>query len=177
MSAYRNLLARRFRNLRGLPCWLVHGNFGTWLSLYFGRPSVVVREGKPSSSSRFSKRRRAFVEGEFLLWIEMADWEYTEPPRLRIQPTSRQRIRKAAALLQGQVLSAIATRKRPLEVTFHFDEGGALRVWRGADLKPDDPLWHLYLRGRGISLLANGAISGARRGLPKIRAEACEVPI
>ena len=147
-----------FRHLHSKPCWQAVAEFGTYLSLYFGAPKVKVLEAKPGARSMHNKRRRAFVDGEFLLWVEMADWEYSAQRKSRIRPTSRARIRQVAVELRGQVLVHITVKPRLRETTFRFDQGGALRVWPGVDLRDDDVLWHFFLteQGHAISFRADG---------------------
>jgi hypothetical protein len=147
-----------FRHLHGLPCWQAYGEFGTWLSLHFGAPRVVTREAIPDSKVKSLQRRKAWVDGEHFLWIEMAAWEYAEPRGPRLKSRSRESIRRAAAILCGQVLKSVTIRPRSRQTMFRFDHG-VLTTWPYDDLQPDDPLWHLYTKNRCLSLHANGLLS------------------
>jgi hypothetical protein len=147
-----------FRHLHGLPCWQASGEVGTWLSLHFGAPRIVTREPIPDSKVKSLRRRKAWVNGEYHLWIEMAAWEYTEPKGPKLKPRSRESIRRVAALACGQVLKRVTIRPRSRKSIFQFDYG-TLTTWPYADLGPDDPLWHLYTRTQCLTLQSGGLLT------------------
>jgi hypothetical protein len=167
-----------FAHLHALPCWHSVGEYGTWLSLYFGRPRVVVHEALKQSRSTMRRRRLAYVTGEFLLWVEMGDWEYSDRGGSRIRPSSRTTIRRTAKLLRGQVLRRVTVKPRAVETIFRFDYG-TLRVWPCRDLQTDDPLWHLYTSKRGLTLRRDGFLShGPSKGKERvIRCKACSYDV
>jgi hypothetical protein len=178
MSGGTALTGKYFANLHALPCWNSFGEYGTWLSLYFGRPRVVVHEALKRSRLKRLRRRRAYVSGEFLLWVEMGSWEYSDRDGSRIKPSSRKTIRHAAKLLCGQSLRRVVVKPRAVETIFRFDYG-TLRVWPYRDLQPDDPLWHLYTPKRVLTLRRDGMLShGLSNGKQRlIRSNTCSYDV
>jgi hypothetical protein len=155
----RSLIKRYFGKIAGQPCWHVTAEFGTWLSLNFGAPSLRVEGAVPDSDIPGFRRRRVFVDGEALLWIEMGAWELLMMGRrIHHSSQSRHQLRKAAAQLDGQKLLSVNLQVDPLATTFIFEEECELRVFVGPDLSSDDPLWHLYVGKGCISLIADGTL-------------------
>lgn len=155
-----SLLAEHFSLLAAQPCWQCTANYGSWLSLHFGQPRIVVREPVPNAKRLSMQRRSADVQGDFLLWIEMGAWEYSEEGKpLQHSEQSREALQKVAALLQGQCISSVQLLHARTETIFEFDQGGQLRVWPHADASADDPLWHLYLPEKILTFQANGHIA------------------
>ncbi|WP_148293024.1 hypothetical protein [Comamonas sp. B-9] len=155
-----SLLAEHFSLLAAQPCWQCTANYGSWLSLHFGQPRIVVREPVPNAKALAMRRRRADVQGDFLLWIEMAAWEYSEDDKpLLHSEQPRESLQQAAARLQGQCISGVRLLHARTETIFDFDQGGQLRVWPHGDARADDPLWHLYLPEKILTLQANGHIA------------------
>ena len=154
-----NPTRRYFDRIARQPCWHATAEYGTWLSLNFGQPKLVIREGNPSSKSELMRRRKVTVQGDGLLWVEMGAWELREGRRrLFHSEQSRSFLRRAAARLDGQILVRLEVQTSPLRSTFSFDHGSVLSVWAHETNEDDDPLWHIY-GGRGcLSLLAGGKV-------------------
>lgn len=154
------LLTEHFSLLVAQPCWQCTANYGSWLSLHFGQPRIVMREPDPNANVLSMRRRRADVQGDFLLWIEMGAWEYSEDGKpLQHSEQTREFLRQAAARLQGQYISRVQFLHACTETIFDFDQGGQLRVWPHRDASADDPLWHLYLPEKILTLRGNGRIA------------------
>lgn len=159
MSTAEQVVRRYFGSLADLPSWNATAEYGSWLSLSFGKPHVVVREANPRSRAKSFRRRRTFVQGDYFLWIEMGDWEYFE--RRKRLSSSRQRrthLRRTAAMLEAQKLTRFELKPTTRESVFTFDQGGLLRVWPARDAKPNEPLWHLYVKQNCLSFLADGTL-------------------
>ena len=157
MATTRALLREYFQPLEKLPCWNVTAEFGSWLSIRFGQPHLLVREGNPKSKLKGLRRRAVFVEGEFLLWIEMGSWRLLEDGKqLFHSEQARAYLRRAAARLDSQKLSRIELTLHPSKTVFAFDHGSELHVQPTEKAQPDEALWHMYGAGRCLSLLANG---------------------
>ena len=160
MPITTSLLTKHFSLLAAQPCWQCTANYGSWLSLHFGQPRIVVRAPQPNAKVASMRRRRAGVEGDFLLWIEMGAWEYSEDGKpLQHSEQPREFLQQAAARLQGQCISGVQLLHSRIETLFDFDQGGKLRVWPHADARADDPLWHLHLPEKILTLQANGQIA------------------
>ena len=105
------------------------------------------------------KRRRVFVVGEFLLWVEMGAWELFEGgKRLFHSEQPRSYLRRAAARLDSQQLSLVELTCNPVSTVFIFDHGSRLHVRPTEEAAPDEPLWHIYAQGKCLSLLSNGTL-------------------
>src|SRR5215213_4517459 len=160
MATPSSLLREYFGPLQGLLSWHGTAEFGTWLSLSFGQPRLTVREGKPQAVSKLLRRRRIFVEGDFLLWIEMGAWElFEDGRRLFHSGQSRRSLRRAAARLEAQRITRVEITADPVGTVFSFDLGSQLHVRPTEDAEPDEGLWHLYSSDRCLSLLANGTLT------------------
>ena len=159
MATASALIREYFGPLRALPCWHVTAEYGSWLSLRFGRPRLDVREGNPKARSARLKRRRVFVEGDFLLWVEMGAWDLVENGKRRFHSEqTRDSLRRAAGCLESQKLVRVELSTTPTKTVFTFDFGSQLRIRPTEDAEPDEALWHLYSRKRCLSMLANGTL-------------------
>lgn len=153
-----SILRRYFRKVTGLPCWGVQSEFGTWLSFQFGEPSLDIKESV--HGPKLLNRRRVFVIGPYNLWIEMGSWEiFKNGPRPMFHSgQTREKLRRAAAHLSGQILIGISQTKKPLVTEFKFDHGYRLRVTKHYRARRDEHLWHFYLQRRVTSLRADGRL-------------------
>jgi len=161
----------------GLPCWEASSEFGTWLSLRYGQPQIKVREGNPSGENERQRRRRVFVDGDFLLWVEMGEWEYFEHGKRKYHSgQSRTCLRRVAARLQSQCVSSVDVIELPATVRFEFDMGGCLVVRAEKNAEPDDSLWHIYAFGDCLTMRANGKLEygeSKSKRLRKVQAKLC----
>ena len=159
MATTRALLREYFAPLASMPCWNVTAEFGSWLSLCFGQPRLEIREGNPDSKLKNLRRRAVFVEGEFLLWVEMGAWQLLENGKLLFHSgQARKYLRRAAGHLDSQKLLRVELTTDPARTVFAFDHGSELHVGPTADSEPDEPLWHVYGAGKCLSLLADGTL-------------------
>src|SRR5690349_21194900 len=73
------------RPLLGQLAWHVRGGYGSFLTLEFGQPHIEIREPinpSPDHSARVQRnllRRRAFIVGDWHLWIQYCDWTISVP--------------------------------------------------------------------------------------------------
>jgi hypothetical protein len=159
VTSTTSLFRDYFGQLEGLPCWETSTEFGTWISLRFGNPTIRIREGNPDGETERQRRRRVYVEGEFLLWFEMGQWEFFENNKLKFHSgQSRAYLRRAANRLQSQCLASVEFLPDNTESKFEFDLGARLIVRPTADAEDDDSMWHLYTRDRCLTMLANGTL-------------------
>lgn len=157
MATAGALIREYFGPLRRLPCWHVTAEYGSWLSLRFGRPRLDVREGNPKAKSERLRRRNVFVEGDFLLWVEMGAWDLLENGKRSFHSEQpRSYLRRAAASLESQKIVGVELDANPTSTVLTFDFGSSLHIRPTDDAEPDEALWHLYSRKRCLTLLANG---------------------
>jgi len=177
MTTTLSLFRDYFGLMGSLPCWDASSEFGTWLSLSYGQPKVKVREGNPAGDTARQRRRRVTMEGDFLLWFEMGEWEYFEDGKRKYHSEqSRAYLRRVAARLQSQCLSSVAVLELPAVVRFEFDLGGTLLVRSSMDAEPGDPLWHLYAFDRCLTLRADGVLEHGRsasKNMRKVQLKPC----
>jgi hypothetical protein len=159
MPTSQSVISEHFAEVVGRPCWQVSSEYGTWLSLNFGQPSLHIREGNPEARLTSMQRRQATIRGSSLLWVEMGGWELLKKSkRLFHSGQSRGYLRKAASQLDGQLLDRVEIIASPLQTSFFFDHGSELRVFIHPESSRDEPLWHLYTGENCLSLLANGIL-------------------
>ena len=151
-----------------LVCWQVRWDNQVGLDMNFGRPHLVIREPRRSSSRwprvrALAARRRAHLHGTHWLQIAPEAWE--------IVLDDGTRARRGAAARQSDVACARLTGERLVEVRidvktgvseFRFDLGGVIRVRRprGWGTEPDDQLWTLHGPGHQyVAVFAGGTYS------------------
>ncbi|MFO1394800.1 MAG: hypothetical protein U1F09_13630 [Steroidobacteraceae bacterium] len=120
---------------------------------------MKVREANPQAKAKALQRRAVFIEGDYLLWIEMGAWELFQNTRLEFHSEqSRAYLRRAAARLDGQKLVRVDLSSDGNQTKFAFDLGSTLVVLPKKRAEADDPLWHMYCQSKARSLLANGEL-------------------
>ena len=142
-----NQIERSFAKLHGKPCWGVNRGYGSFLTLEFGSPRLVVREPRspaPSMSPRVQKlfaRRSVRVRGRWHLWIYCCEWLVRANGIVVGDSTTPRRIDRAARELNGQKLLEVIVNARGARSRFVFDLGAELET------KPFDRTseqWLLY---------------------------------
>jgi hypothetical protein len=139
---------RAFAKLYGKPCWGVWKGIGSFLTLYFGKPHLVIREpisARPGASNKVRANlatRGAYVEGDWHLWIYCCSWEVLfNNKRLAHSESSDSLIMRAANFLNGQKLVRFSILPRGTRCVFEFDLGGILKTW---PYSRTDEQWLLY---------------------------------
>jgi hypothetical protein len=159
MSRSLSIVRSYFRPIFGQPSWHGSAEFGSWLTINFGDPHLVVREAVPDAKARALQRRVAVVEGAHRLWVEMGAWKlHIGKRQFAHSEQSRRQLQRAAATLEGQKLHEIQISAKPLVTKFVFDEGAILSVSATHDAQPDEGLWHLYSGTRVLVLHASGEL-------------------
>ena len=143
-------IERSFAALRGSPCWGVTRGFGSFLTLEFGSPRLVVRE-PPSPPGEVSPRVRKLLarrlvraRGRWHLWIYCCEWRVSSGGIVVGDSSSSRRIDRAARELNGQKLLDVIIDRRGARTRFVFDLGAELET------KPFDRTseqWLLYEPG------------------------------
>jgi hypothetical protein len=140
-------IERSFAKLLGMPCWGVSRGFGSFLTLEFGSPQLVVREPvSPATEAsprvkRLLARRSVHVRGRWHLWVHSCEWQVRTEGRIFGDWTTPRRIERAARELNGQKLQEVTVGPRGARTRFVFDLGAELET------KPYDrssEQWLLY---------------------------------
>lgn len=133
--------------LYGIPCWGVRPGLGSFLTLEFGKPNLVVREPVVAARSipvivrKSLARRRVYVYGDWHLWIYCCDWVVFSGHSRVGDSSAKMKIRKAAEFLNGQKLTHFSISLGKVSCVFKFDLGAILKT------KPYDnesEQWLLY---------------------------------
>lgn len=165
-----HVFEKTFRRIYGEPCWGVKQGYGSFLTLEFGKPHIVVREpivASRSASSRVRKSlasRRIYPRGQWHLWINCCDWEALSHGRRVGNSSAAAKIQRAADFLNGQKLVRFSILPRKLECFFEFDLGGTLKT-RPYDEESEQ--WLLYEPSKKVLVLrADGRYKHTRSDLP-----------
>jgi hypothetical protein len=160
-------LDRIWRNVYDSPAWCVKQGHGSFLTLEFGQPELVIREptqaplGAPAKMKARCARRLVTVTGDWHLWIYCCNWRITLNGALAAHNESPDgKIAFAASCLDGQKLVAVHRDSRPGSWLFTFDLGGTLQTWPyGED--PTVEQWYLFERKSGnvLSVRADDHVS------------------
>jgi hypothetical protein len=146
MKNEQRSMFRVTRALLGLPCWGVKRGYGSFLTLQFGEPQLLVREPMAAKSGsakvrRSLARRHVVVHGAWRLWIYCCDWRVESAGKTVGDASTRRRIDAAARALDGQKLIGITLGPRGARTKFIFDLGAVLET-RPYDRTSEQ--WMLY---------------------------------
>ena len=145
-------------DLLGLPCWGVKRGHGSFLTLEFGAPRLVIREPLQSTSPsarvrRGLARRHVYVAGDWHLWIYMCHWQVHSGGRVSGDSSSNRRVQNAVRVLDGQRLIGVSLSPKGARTRFAFDLGAVLET-KPYDRKSEQ--WMLYCpNGRVLTLRAD----------------------
>jgi hypothetical protein len=160
-------IERAFAGVRDKPCWGVKRGQGSFLTLEFGEPRLVVREPIRAQSHSLKVRRRlarrhVYVAGEWHLWIYCCDWVVRSGTRVIGDSSSVRRIERAARFVDGQKLLRVELAPRGARTRFVFDLGAVLET-RPYDRTSEQ--WFLYQpSGRVLVLRADRRFSQGKGG-------------
>jgi hypothetical protein len=165
------IFQRAFSSLYGQPCWGVRPGYGSFLTLEFGAPHLEVREPIMASKTASAKvrislaRRNVYPRGEWHLWIYCCDWELLSNGKRIADGSTRNKMRRAADVLNGQKLTRFSVSPRKILCTFEFDLGAVLTT-RPFDKKSEQ--WLLYEpEHRVLVLRADGHYRYERSNAPE----------
>lgn len=160
-----------FKRIYGKACWGVKQGYGSFLTLEFGEPHLVIREPIVASKSASLKVRRslasrqAYPQGQWHLWIYCCTWKVLSHGKRVGDDSTKARIRGVAKLLDGQKLTRFSISRRRLECAFEFDLGGTL-ITRPYDKRGEQ--WLLYEpSGKVLVLRADGRYKYTRSDVPE----------
>ena len=146
--------------------WAAKRGHGTFITMEFGSPHMVVREPIKSTSTmprvvRHLARRHVSILGEFSLFVQDSRWSISTRDQTVGLDTSETAVREMLLDLDGQRVSAVSFAEA--DTTLEFDLGTTVRL--GKSIFPTEPKSILWSFGRfgtpGLSLLNDGSM---RRG-------------
>lgn len=141
-----NQIQKSFGAVSGLPCWGVKRGQGSFLTLEFGDPHLIVREPVESVSASVKIRRRlarrhVYVAGQWHLWVYCCDWWVRSAARVIGDSSSSRKVERAARYLDGQRLTGVSLGVRGARTVFAFERGDVLET-RPYDRRSEQ--WILY---------------------------------
>lgn len=156
----------------GLPAWGAKQGYGSFLSFEFGPPELIVKE---RVSERRGRWRQAYVEGCWHVWIYCCHWRFcAHQEQIAWSEDSRDDIGRAAAMLDGQILTGVRIEPRKGKSWFEFDLGGVLETWPVGD-DPHEEQWFIYAPEAVFKYRADGRYSKQPADTP--RSEECWIEI
>lgn len=150
------------RGLVGELVWSAKRGYGTFLTMEFGQPHMVVREPKPSTNNdalvaNILRRRRVTIVGDTSLWIRDSEWSLSSEMGVVDLNSSDTAVEAALQNLDGQKL--VDAKRSNAHTLLEFDLGAVFRL--GDTIFLDEPtsvLWTLYrYENSAISLLRDGS--------------------
>lgn len=155
-----------FRPLIGQLAWNVRGGYGSFLTLEFGKPHIVVREpivpspGRSERVQRALRRRRVYVVGDWSLFIQYCDWKISVADGSLDSQSIGTAPDECLADLDGQRFVSLDSGPLPNSWKIQFDLGGTLEVWPSTAYEATDDLWHLRSWNGDIAALqSDGTIT------------------
>ena len=115
--------------LVGVPSWLVRNGNGSFVTLEFGQPKVVIGEPRMSRLSidgapPGAMRRSARVQGQWHLWIYCCFWSLSlDTTQIAHNESDDVTIERALHLLNGQAITAVTISPVDGSTKFSFDLG------------------------------------------------------
>nr|NUR37131.1 hypothetical protein [Sphingomonas sp.] len=140
----------------GQPVWGAEQGYGSFLSLQFGSPKLIVKEWQSASRGQ---QRRAYVQGDWTVWIYCCEWRFLmQGSQIAWSEDSRDDIARATGILNGQKLIAIQTSRTDGRSTLRFDLGGLLETWPVGDDSTEEQ-WFIYSSDEVFGFRADGHFS------------------
>jgi hypothetical protein len=149
----------QLQRLTGEYVWSVKRGHGTFLTMEFGNPHLIVREpieptGGTATVASILRRRNVSIVGDWSLWVRDSHWSISRKDAAANLDSSEAIVHEMLQNLDGQKVCAIRVGDG---VVLEFDLGAILRL--GKSIFPDDPtsvLWTLErFEGSNTSLLQN----------------------
>jgi hypothetical protein len=137
-----------FQPFIGQLVWMLQRGIGSFLTVEFGKPHLLIGEPKvpryahSARVKRHFRRRRVYVTGDWHFWIQ-CEWKIsTQTGTLTSDHRPGTRRDECLQDLNGQALVSVAKAKRRHSLRFKFDLGGELEMWPTPGL--DTLHWSLH---------------------------------
>lgn len=152
----------------GLPAWNVKQGYGSFLTLDFGQPRLVVHERQTTDGGL---SRDAYVKGAWHLWIYCCRWRvFQNRKELARCEDTREAIDRATSTLDGQKLLSLSVDPAGGRSTFTFDLGGIIDTWPYGD-DPTQEQWIILSSSEAFVFRANGSYSRHPSNTPPEKVE------
>jgi len=126
--------------LNGKVAWNAKKGVGSFITMEFGLPHLVVKEPRTSTKAASKKvleilaRRSVFVHGEWHLWIYCCHWTISSKEVILASDQSANKVMTSAIkFLDGQILKGVQIQASSGSSRFEFDLGGELNTFPGPD--------------------------------------------
>jgi len=142
-----------FTPLLGLPSWQVARGIGSFITLEFGRPEVIVHEPRMigvqiENAPVEAMQRRTVVRGQWHLWIYCCAWSLSlDGMQLAHEESDDITMNRALRVLSGQSITEVSINPADASTTFTFDLGCVLTTTpTPGDVDDHEPeeQWLLY---------------------------------
>jgi tetratricopeptide (TPR) repeat protein len=142
-----------FAPLVGVPSWLVERGVGSYITLQFGQPLLDIAEPRMlgiriAGAPRQAMQRRAYVRGQWHLWIYDCCWSLSlHGIELAHDQSDVFTVDRALGVLNGQALSHVRIEPDDATTTFAFDLGCVLTTTPArldVDESEPDEQWLLF---------------------------------
>jgi hypothetical protein len=140
------VVAECFAEINDKPCWNPKQGHGSFITIEFGEPHLIVR-ATASPTDKHPERRIATVRGDWHLWIYCCGWIIVQDgQQLAHSESSRETIGFALARLSGQILIRVSVVPETGASVFEFDLGGRLETSRQIEPPNEEPdeNWMLF---------------------------------
>lgn len=128
-----------FDAIVGRPAWGVRLGVGSFVTMEFGEPHLVVVEPRKSL-----KNRRVIPHGEWHFWIYCCNWKARIGDGQYVtSEDDRASLQKAADFLDGQILLSAKIDPQDVKCIFSFDLGGIIELTPYRGDGPNE-MWLLY---------------------------------
>ena len=138
--------------LIGQLAWLVQRGHGSFLTIEFGSPHLVVREpiaappDREPLARKMLARRRVFITGDWHFWVEHSDWQLSvRGDTVASEDMDRARVDECLKELDGQRLLSVKPGDPPHSVLLEFDLEASLRICPASYASDEDAQWSLYV--------------------------------
>jgi hypothetical protein len=131
------IIRQHLSKIYNTPCWGVTQGYGSMLFFEFGEPHLRIREPLEVSHSsapwirRLFSLRSARIRGDWRLTIYGCTWAiYSDGKEIATDTSTRRKIAKALAIVNGQALVDVAEGPRRGRWLFKFDLGASIETKR-----------------------------------------------
>lgn len=145
-----------FAPLIGRSCWQVRRGHGSFVTIEFGEPRLVIREPRdvhvdaPKEVARAFSKRRITIVGQWHLWIQFCHWKLTVGVKsITDADLDKDAIDAALDELDGQNLVLVSQNPTDATCELRFEMGATLTMFPSADFTEDD-LWTLHCEDGSI---------------------------